>query len=326
MSHEAGQNQHSQSTQHDRILQALNAVHDTQSFNSLRQEASFFLEKIREDEGAPQQGFQLALSHDQSPIVRHYGLSLLDYAIRHKCAEYTQGQTEALRNWILALANRTSDHDPAYINNKVAELWVEVAKRTWAIDWIDMDQQLITLWEGDASRKKLVLSILEALSECIFTNEDSVATLRGSDLNKACVEIFTPVTVLTEQFPTRENPMNLRSGSDGWLARISDCLDQCTRHEQAGTSRQSLILKILSALRSIITWAIPKALVLTSSVQRMCACLAVTDMAVQLVCMSNLHIACFCSMQAEKQSRRLWIHFMRYIIEHGSQTTTLRTS
>ena len=293
MNHGGGRTQHTQPMQHDQILQALKAVHDPQSSNSLRQEASFFLEKIRGDEGAPEQGFQLASARDQSPIVRHYGLSLLDYAIGHKCAEYSQEQTTALRDFILQLAHCASDQDPAYISNKVAELWVEIAKRTWAIDWMDMDQQLATLWEGDTARKRLVLSVLEALSDCIFTSEDSIATLRGSDLNKACVEIFTPLSILTEQFPARDNPTDLRSGSDGWLSRMSDCLDQCTRHVQAGRPQHSLILKILSAFRSIIVWTIPKALVLTAAVQRMCACLAVTDMAVQLVCTSVMHIACF---------------------------------
>ena len=292
MNHSGVLNQNTPPIHYDEILRALNVVHDPRSANDLRHQASQYLEKVREDEGAPEQGFGLASAKDQMPIVRHFGLSLIDYAIRHKWADYTREQSAALRSWVLELAHGSSDLDPAFITNKIAEVWVEVAKRSWAVDWTDMDELLLRLWEGHIGQKMLVLNILETLSDDIFTTEDSVAALRGSDLNRACVEIFIPATVLMEQFPNREAGVNVRCGSEGWLFRLSDSLDQCTRRGDVDKHQQSLTLKVLSTFRSTIGWAVPKALVSTSSVHRICACLAVSDMAVQLVSMSTAHVTC----------------------------------
>ena len=292
MNHSEGPNRNTAPQQFDQILQALKAVHDPRSSNDLRHQASHYLEQVREQEGAPEQGFELASAKDQSPIVQHYGLSLIDYAIRHKWADYTREQSAALRTWVLELAHGSSDREPAYVTNKIAEIWVEVAKRSWAVDWTDMDEILLRLWEGNPGQKMLVLNILETLSDDIFTTEDSVAALRGSELNRACVEIFIPTAVLMEQFPTREASLDVRCGSEGWLSRLSDSLDQCIRRGEVSKSEQILTLKVLSTFRSTIGWAVPKALVSTSSVHRISACLAVSDKAIQMVMKSTEHVTC----------------------------------
>ncbi|KAL9125608.1 MAG: hypothetical protein Q9217_005205 [Psora testacea] len=276
-------------SQHSQILQALNAIHDPRSSNELRHEASNFLEQVKPDENAPHQGFLLATSRGHSPIVRHFGLSLIEYAIHHSWADYTREQCEALRGWVLQLAQACSDQDPSYLTNKVAALWVETAKRSWAIDWMDMDELLVRLWNVQTAQKVLVLIILETLSDEIFATEDSVAALRGSDLNRACIDIFIPLLVLSEQFPTRESSINVRHGSEGWVSRLSEALDDCTNQSQLDRSRQTLALRILSTFKSIIGWVIPKALVSTFSVRRICACMAVSDMAVQLAAIDTLY-------------------------------------
>ena len=281
-----GSTQDQKVSEQDQILQALNALHDPSSSNNLRYEASNYLEQVRSGNEAPHQGLLLASGKDQSPIVRHYGLSLIDFAIRNRWADYTQQQSEALRGWVVELAQGNSEQDPPYITNKIAELWVETAKRSWAVDWMDMDELLVRLWDCQNAQKTLVLNILETLSDDVFTSEDSVAALRGSDLNRACIEIFIPADVLSEQFPTRETSVNIRYGPEGWLSRMSTALNQCANHGQLDKAQQYLTLRILSTFKSIIAWAIPKALVFTSSVHRICACLAVPDMAVQLVSMS----------------------------------------
>ena len=282
-----GKQEDHKALQHAQISRALDAVHDPRSSNELRHEASKYLEQIRSEEDAPHQGFILASPKGQPPIVQHYGLSLIDYAIRHSWANYTREQSEALRRWVLELAQECSEQDPPYISNKIAELWVETAKRSWAVEWMDMDALLVRLWNGQLAQKTLVLNILETLSDDIFTAEDSVAALRGTDLNRACIEIFIPVSVLSEQFPTREALINIRHGSDGWLFRMSEALDECTSQVRLDNTRRSLALRILSTFTSTIGWVIPKALVSTSAVHRICACLAVSDMPIQLVSMSS---------------------------------------
>jgi len=267
------------------ILHALEIVHNPRTSNSLRQEASRYLEDVRSNEEAPYHGFGLASTKDQSAIVRHYGLSLLDYAIRHRWSDYTAEQSKQLRDWVLELAFGAHRQDPPYLKNKIAEAWVELAKRSWGVDWMDMDEALNGLWEGLFPQKMLALTILEALSDEVFGTEDTVTALRGNELTKACVVIFTPVDVLSEEFPTRESSNIIRHVPDGWISSLSLSLETFLREQAVDDDSQFVAAKTLSALRSIVTWAIPGALVFARTVDRVCACLAVSEMSVQLVSM-----------------------------------------
>ncbi|CAD6571764.1 MAG: hypothetical protein ASARMPREDX12_004682 [Alectoria sarmentosa] len=187
---------------HTQILRALEIVHEPRSSNIHRQDASRYLEEIRADEQAPYHGFGLASAKDQPAIVRHYGLSLIEYGVRHRWSEYTPEQSQALRDWVVTLSHNTADSDPPYITNKVAEIWVEIAKRSWGLDWLNMDELLVHLWDGSMAQKALVLIILEALSEEVFGNDDTTVALRGSDLNRACLErsLLIPDMVLTDGY------------------------------------------------------------------------------------------------------------------------------
>lgn len=268
---------------HKQILRALEVVHDPRSSNALRQDASRYLEEIRSNEEAPYQGFTLASARKQPAIVRHYGLSLLDYAIRYRWTGYSPEQAEALRGWVVTLASNSEKEDPAYIMNKIAEIWVELAKRSWGLEWMNMDELLFALWSQSVTHKILVLSVLETLSEEVFGNDDTTAALRGSDLNKACVEVFTPADVLAEYFPARDNTINTRFGKEGWLSRMAELLGWCIGDGHLDDERKTCAVKILVTFRSIISWVVPGSLVTTHSVNRICACLAAADMPIQLV-------------------------------------------
>ena len=113
--------------------------------------------------------------------------------------------------------------------------------------------------------------------------EDTVAALRGSDLNKACVEIFTPARVMTEHFPNRETTLNVRHGDEGWVSRMSYVLSSCVSDGKILAEWQGVVMKILLTLKSVMNWIIPNALVVTNTLSRLCSCLAVSEMIVQLV-------------------------------------------
>lgn len=271
------------------VVRALEIVHDSRSTNALRQEASRYLEDLKTDEKAPYHGFGLASANNQSAVVRHYGLSMIDYAVRYKWTDYSQDQSKAVRQWVQHLAFGNSEQDPSFITNKIAAIWVELAKRSWGLDWMDMDELLVRLWESHVAQQKLVLVILEALSDEVFGSEDTVTALRGNEFSRACVEIFTPANVLAEQFPTRDSIIDIRHGKEGWLARMADVLHRCVGEGSLDHDRKAVAIGILSTLKSAVNWLIPGALVATSSVHRICACLAVSEIPVQLVCESRLH-------------------------------------
>lgn len=270
------------------ILHALEVIHNPRSANLLRQEASQFLEQVKLDKEAPYHGFTLASSKAQPAVMRHFGLSLLDHAIRNQWVDYSLDQRTALRDWVLRLSEDVSAEDPLFIRNKIAEIWVEVAKRSWVLEWMNMDEHLARLWNGSVVQKLLVLTVLETLSEDIFANEDSTAGLRNTDLSRACVEIFTPATVLIEQFPSRDASINVRYGEEGWLSRIGDLIDSCTNQTTIDDQKQACTISSLSTLKSAISWVIPKALITTRTLQRVCECLAAPNMPIQLVSIISL--------------------------------------
>lgn len=275
-----------------KIQEALHIVHGPYSSNDSRREASIFLDNIKSNAEAPYHGFTLASDKSQQPVVRHYALSLLEHSIRHKWAEYSEAQGTTLREWILQLSQNVSSEDPLYLRNKTAQLWVEIAKRSWAAEWLDMDQLLVQLWEvpGSVVHKEFVLFVLETLSDEVFNGEDTIAVLREGALSKACVEIFTPAIVLAEAFPNRQIGTTVRYGEEGWLVRMGDLLNQCLDNDLAGNAQyQSCAVKTLAVYKSVMPWAIPKAISSASCVQHMCKSLATPSVVVQLASVEALH-------------------------------------
>lgn len=266
----------------DQIRRALEVIHDAKSANSIRQEASHYLEQIKSDEEAPYYGYKLGVDKSQAAVVRHYGLSLLEHAVRHRWADYSAEQSALVRGWELDLAQNATESDPFFLRTKIATIWVEITKRSWALDWMDMDQCLVQLWEGSLASKELVLTILETLSEDVFGHEDAIAGLRGTDLNRACVDIFTPMSILLEHFPSRETSVNVRYGEEGWLARMADLLNRCNMQEDGDQAEKACATKVLITLRSVIGWVIPKSISMSNLVTRLCQCLASPHLPVQL--------------------------------------------
>ncbi|KAF8866294.1 hypothetical protein BDZ45DRAFT_668118 [Acephala macrosclerotiorum] len=274
------------------IHEALDIVHGPYSSNESRQQASLFLEEVKTNAEAPYHGFTLASDKSQQPVVRHYALSLLEHAIKHKWAEYSEAEATALREWVLQLSQNVAMEDPLYLRNKTAQLWVEIAKRSWASEWTDMDELLVRLWDipGSVVHKEFVLFVLETLSDEVFNGEDTVAILREGALSKACVEIFTPAIVLAEAFPNRQIGTTVRFGEEGWLVRIGELLNQCLDTDLSRDAQcQSCAVKILAVYKSVMPWAIPRAIASASCVEHMCKSLAASSVAVQLASVEALH-------------------------------------
>ncbi|PTB44737.1 uncharacterized protein TrAFT101_003280 [Trichoderma asperellum] len=275
-----------------KIHLALEVVHSPLSTNDARREAQSFLEEVKDIPEAPFQGYQLASDKTQSPVVRHYALSLLEHAIRYRWATYTEEQAQTLRNWVLELSQAVSKEDPSYLRNKTAQLWVEVAKRSWGSEWTDMDDMLVGLWKipNSAVHKELVMSILESLSDEVFSGDDPVVAMREGVLSKACVEIFTPTAVLVEAFPNRQPGPDVRCGHEGWLARLSEFLGMCFGSDTQNDEIKTCIVKGFSALLSLLAWAIPKAISSARCVDILTAGLASQSIEIQKVAVDALHM------------------------------------
>ncbi len=275
-----------------RIHKALEVVYSPYSSNPDRKDAQVFLEEVKHTDEAPSHGFNLASDKSQSPVVRHYALSLLEHAIKHKWAYYTPPQAAALRNWVLELSQNISRDDPAYLRNKVAVLWVEVAKRSWVADWMDMDSNLVQLWQvpDSAVHKELVLSILESVSDEVFSGDDPAVTVREGVLSKASVEIFTPTTILLEAYPNRQAGPDVKCGDEGWLVRIVELLGQCLAGDvQNNENIQSCAARALAVINSLVSWILPTAVAASGCVPVLCNALRTSHIAVQKVNPPRLH-------------------------------------
>ena len=266
------------------VHEALDAVYSPRSTNARRKEATAFLEQAKRDPQAPQVGYTLASDRSQPATVRHYGLSLLEYPIRYKWEDLGEEDTEMLRSWVIRLAQGLHDGDAPFLRNKIAQLWEEVAKRSWAAEWLDMDTLLVELWQASMSHKTLVLYVLETLSEDVFNREDAAAGLRGPELPKACVDIFTPMAVLKRHYPSRGLDVEVRSGEEGWISRLCDLLNWCLdNHPQKDEQLRLCAVKVLASLKAAVTWIMPKALHATRCLDYLCKALSVTDVGIQMV-------------------------------------------
>ncbi|KAJ4290974.1 karyopherin [Kalmusia sp. IMI 367209] len=265
------------------VLQALQAIYDPSSSNDTRRQATEYLEQAKRHPEAPSHGHTLALDKSQPAQLRHYGLTMLEFSIRYNWEDFTEQQGSALRNYVVELAQNIAEEDPVYLRNKVAQLWTEVAKRSWGAEWMNMDQQLVELWQTSLHHQAVVLYVLETLSEEIFNREDPTAGLRGSDLGRACVEIFTPTAVLTEHLPTRDKSLNVRYGDEGWLKRLCDNLSWCLSQDfQRQDAVKLCAVKTMNALRACMSWVIPKAIATVQVIEHVCKALAVPVVELQL--------------------------------------------
>lgn len=263
------------------IIQALEIAHAARSTQDARWQAYVFLNEVPRHPEGPQFGLILASDLSRSPTVRHYGLSLLEEAIRPSNSKVSIGTIES---WLWDLAAIIRQDDPIYYRNKVAKLWVDFAKTHWVKDWMNLDKLLVALWTKEEAHKELVAAILENLSEDVFKKDDSLASLHMLELNSACVEMFTPLSVFQELHPSRRSTNNVRFGEEGWLVRLTDFLDSILPDHVLGSDyTRACALRIYAALRSAMSWSVPKAIALTRCTERLAKGLVVPSYDMQLV-------------------------------------------
>lgn len=248
------------------IVSALEVVYEPTTSNDQRREAQGFLETIKSNDESPYWGYQLALPENNGTnyIVRHYGLSLLQDAIYKKFHTFNQEKTLAIKSWIVELTNKIAESDPHYLKEKLAFLWVAIAKKIWgnylsksieeqqeqqqrlevnekprddadtskktasASDqnegWASMDSDLWNLWNSNLTCRELSLIIIRTLFEDIYLLDDPVASKRTALLNQLLVSIVTPDSVLNQIYEPNANLALCKASSDGWFVSWSQYL------------------------------------------------------------------------------------------------------
>ncbi|KAK9241260.1 armadillo-type protein [Lipomyces kononenkoae] len=278
-----------------RISEALLTIHNAKVSNGDRRQAQEFLDAIKAEDEAPLWGYRLAIHDPPRPDqIRHFGLSLLYHAIMHQYPTYDFSKQVALRNWVVELATAISPNDAYYLKEKLAALWVAVAKRSWGAkpgEWNDMDEELVRLWNLSPSARDLSISILRTLFEDVFILDDPLAGKRSSALSAQCIEILTDENILLNMYQTRDEAIRrLRFGCEGWLVRWSRLLGECLDRGVVDTETEGFAIKVLQGLKTCLVWAFPSAIREAELLNRISQALTINNVKVRIWATDCLHI------------------------------------
>lgn len=256
----------------------LDVVYNAQTSNNDRQTASLELEQIKDQPEALVTGLSLAQDRHRSPAARHYGLSILEHGIRYRWDAYTETQTIQIRQWLLQLAHDVDGKEPLFVRNKIAQLLYEVAERSWGLSFHDFDEQMLLLWDRGSPHKQIVITTLEILSDKVFGKEDTASGLRGAELGKLCVDLFTSAIPVTNS-----QSIQLEGKSGVWLIRLLQFIAESLQSNAGTVIVRDTFLMTLSLLRSSMSWLLLKALIVTDCIPVLCHCLSLDDAQINTV-------------------------------------------
>ena len=259
------------------ILRALEIIQNPLTENDVRLNAYKYLEQLKDKPETLHLAYRLAVDPHQPPIVRHFALGLLEDVIRHHWHSFNDTEGENVRRCVIDLGDKISPSDAPFIRNKIAQLWVEVAKRSWALEWFDFDWQLFVFWSEGPLKKEMVMVILENLSEDLFSRDDSAAVLRSRDLGSALVNIFTSKSDHSGNIRVGDITHQIRAQDTGWLVRLNNLVSETLALPTINPDQHRLLMHALSTLRSILIWIMTPAVINSSTLPTICQCLTQYD-------------------------------------------------
>lgn len=295
----------------NQITEVLGVVYAPTSSNAERRDAQMFLETVKANEELPYWGFQLALRENCSDyVVRHYGLSLLQHSINTRFHTFDTARTLAVRHWVVELAQNVGPDDPHYLKEKIAFLWVAVAKRIWGNfliksykddekaspedleqGWATMDEDLWRLWGANATSRELALVVIRTLFEDIYLLDDPVASKRTPILNQLSVLVVTPSTVLDAIYEHNDNVSACKHSEQGWFTLWSQYLvEVLSQNDVDSQACQSFVPKILAVFKTCLHWVQPAVLRSENVMSTLFSVLTVDDVRIKTLVVDCLHI------------------------------------
>ncbi|KAI8323568.1 ARM repeat-containing protein [Martensiomyces pterosporus] len=267
-----------------RVAQALDLIYGTDTPFEQRKEAERVCEQLKEERDAPMYGIHLASAQSGlSPMARHYGLQLIEHALRHRWSgsAHSLGSGKKLtmddgaqlreRLWELIINScQAGSGEPQYIREKLVSVMVMLIIRMWpSRRWTDLSTQLMQLYGMSSShQEELTNGIVGALlpksvvSE-LYPNGYRMTTDMG------------PITqVSTGKGSKKAMVILLEPGNeDGWLLRWAMHASEVAQRmvaqgSQASDQDEALLVMLLNTISTFMDWAPVKALVVIQIVQR----------------------------------------------------------
>ncbi|KAJ2883175.1 karyopherin [Coemansia aciculifera] len=291
-----------------RVIQALDLVYSSDTSVEQRREAEAVCQQVRNDPEALAYGFYLANPGNQYPaMVRHFGLQVVEHAIRHRWGGTNNGLDAqgcvAIRDKVLELIFNLTREDKPYIREKLVSILVMLIVRAWlSAGWTNLSEQLMRLYSQSAEGRELALSVWRTLGEEMFVyDRDPVVTIRKSHLTNGIVGALLPKSVVVELYPSgyrlssdTTTPTTTGGGKkskavslvvlepgneEGWLLRWAQYASELTASsagmKELGDARETQLVAVIDTIAVYVEWVPIRALVSTQLIPRLAAALLV---------------------------------------------------
>ncbi|CEP21170.1 unnamed protein product [Cyberlindnera jadinii] len=283
------------------IVSALELIHSPKSTNEARREAQAFLEHVKSQEESPLWGYELALP-TQNTIVRHFGLTLLQNSITRNWYNYDEEKKLAIRKWIIDLANNLQENDPHYIKEKLAFIWVGVAKRCWGsylatvedteaeyqafvTGWYTMDKDLFDLWMLSPQTRTLVLIIFRTLFEDTYILDDPITSRRNSILTSLCTHVVLPQETLDTIYEPNANLQKSKATKEGWFVLWLKALTEFIKNgDEKG------VIKTLETFKTCLNWVYSSVLTQSNVLNTLLQAVTIDSIRIKNIAIDCLYI------------------------------------
>lgn len=281
------------------VIGALEVIYSSKSDNTQRLEAQRFLDQVKLHDESPFWGYEIALNNPKNSILKHFGLGLLVNSIKKNWNGYDQEKRVTLRKWVIELNYRVQEQDPRYIKEKLAFLWVEIAKRVWGealkeenpseqklLDsWADMDNNLAELWQMSDSSRELALIIFRTLFEDVFLLEDLTVLKRMSVIQPLCVMVVSPMDVFAAKYKFTEKWTLFKANGDGWFSLWVTELNRALEMHNS-----EYVIRLLETLKTCLNWPLSEIVIRNDILGSLLQCLLSNIPKAQSMALDSLHI------------------------------------
>ncbi|RIA99086.1 armadillo-type protein [Glomus cerebriforme] len=274
------------------IIQALDIIYNPLTTNESRIKAQEYCDSIKDHPLSPIYGRYLAHSENNlSPMSRHFGLHLLENAVKFKWNDgtYNNEEKHQIKQAIIELIERGIQDiltEQLFIKEKVAKLFAEVANKEWPLIWNDMDKLLQRLYSESPTTQEIVLFICRYLAEETEIRDSLQCVIVSSNI----LRIQYPDGLKKESRREDSGNVTIMFGDDpnneGWLIRWTRSLEQtvgeCQNQKRLPNPNMQIILvqekltiAILNTLAATLDWVLIRSIAESNIIFILCNCLLI---------------------------------------------------
>ncbi|PVD26679.1 hypothetical protein C0Q70_14357 [Pomacea canaliculata] len=153
-----------------------------------------------------------------SPVVRHFGLQIVEHFIKFRWSEVTEEQRELLKSQALELIDKGTFpllEEELHIKDAVSRILVELIKRLWPQLWPDLFPHLSESCHHGSTQTELVLKVLLRLVEDIVVFQNIPAQRR-----REILQAFT--SILSQLFQIFLQLLDRYRNPSGTTGKVED--------------------------------------------------------------------------------------------------------